>query len=175
MEKKFYKLYPTLLHIPFSGLFQKIIPWGWGWGEEEQGIYFSIGGWCEKISNYMGHWCPTKSTYMGGWYFAAWKGKKEYYLPKKREVLSKLAKRFALSLANRGNGHFCLHAIVKPRMFPSNIGKKWYRNKLPNSGFCSGHYFTWETCIFRRIYSRKQRYRVVRPLVKANTCKNLYQ
>ena len=29
---------------------------------------------------------------MGGWYFAAWKGKKEYYLPKK-EVLSNLAKR----------------------------------------------------------------------------------
>ena len=46
---------------------------------------------------------------------------------------------------------------------------------LPNSGSCSGHYFTWETCIFRRIYSSKQRYRVVRPLVKANTCKNLYQ
>ena len=30
---------------------------------------------------------------MGGWYFAAWKGKKEYYLPKKGEVLSNLAKR----------------------------------------------------------------------------------
>ena len=29
---------------------------------------------------------------MGGWCFAAWKGKKEYYLPKKREVLSNLAK-----------------------------------------------------------------------------------
>ena len=56
-------------------------------------IYFSMGGWCGKISNYMGHWCPTKSNYMGGWYFAAWKGKKEYYLPKKREVLSNLAKR----------------------------------------------------------------------------------
>ena len=60
-------------------------------------------------------------------------------------------------------------------MFPLKIGKKRYQNKLPNSGFCSSHYFTWETCIFRRIYSRKQHYRVVRLLVKANACKNLYQ
>ena len=50
-----------------------------------QAIYFSMGGWCLKFSNYMGHWCPTKSNYMGGWYFAAWRGKKEHYLPKKRE------------------------------------------------------------------------------------------
>ena len=48
-----------------------------------QAIYFSMGGWCLKFSNYKGHWCPTKSNYMGGWYFAAWEGKKEYYLPKK--------------------------------------------------------------------------------------------
>ena len=137
-------------------------------------IYFSMGGWCGKISNYMGHWCPSKSNYMGGWYFAAWEGKKEYYLPKKRGFIKSSQKK-ALSLANRENGHFCLHAIVKPRTFLSNIGKNQYQNKLPNSGFCSGHYFTWEKCIFRRIYSRKQCYRVVRPLVKANTCKNLYQ
>ena len=52
-----------------------------------------MGGWCGKFSNYMGHWCPTKSNYMGGWYLAAWKRKKEYYLPKKGEVLSNLAKR----------------------------------------------------------------------------------
>ena len=58
-----------------------------------QAIYFSMGGWCLKFSNYMGHWCPTKSNYMGGWYFAVWKGEKEYYLPKKREVLSNLAKK----------------------------------------------------------------------------------
>ena len=56
-------------------------------------------------------------------------------------------------------------------MSPSNIGRKQYPNKLPNSGFCGGHYFTWETCIFRRIYSRKQRSRVIRQLVKANTYK----
>ena len=132
---------------------------------------------CGKISNYMGHWCPTKSNYMGGWYFAAWKGKKEYYLPKQERSFIKSSQKKALSLANHhGNGHFCLlYTIVKPQMFPSNIGKKWYQNKLPNSGFCSGHYFTWETCIFRRIYSRKQRFRVARPLVKAYTCKNLYQ
>ena len=66
--------------------------WGRGGGEGET-VYISMGGWCGKISNYMGHWCSTKSNYMGGWYFAAWKGKKENYLPKKREVLSNLAKR----------------------------------------------------------------------------------
>ena len=65
---------------------------GGGGGGRQQAIYFSMGGWCGKFSNYMGHWCPTKSDYMGGWYFAAWKGKKDYYLPKKREVLSNLAK-----------------------------------------------------------------------------------
>ena len=135
-----------------------------------------MGGWCGKFSNYMGHWCPTKSNYMGGWYFAAWKGKNEYYLPKKERSFIKPGQKKEQSLANRsGNGHFCLYAIVKTQMFPSNIGKNRYPNKLPNSGFCSGHYFTWETCIFRRIYSRKQRYRVVRLLVKANTCKNLYR
>ena len=49
-------------------------------------IYFSMGGWCGKFSNYMGHWCSTKSNFMGGWCFAAWKGKKEYYLPKKERT-----------------------------------------------------------------------------------------
>ena len=131
-----------------------------------------MGGWCLKFSNFMGHWCPTKSNYMGGWYIAGWKGKKEYYLPKKERSFIKSSQKKAWSLANRiGNGHFCIYAIVKTRMFPSNVGKKWHQNKLPNNGFCSGHYFTWETCIFRRIYSRKQRYRVVSLLVKANTCK----
>ena len=44
------------------GLFQKKIP-----GRvRRQAIYFSMGGWCLKFSNYMGHWCPTKSNYMGG-------------------------------------------------------------------------------------------------------------
>ena len=61
--------------------------WGGGGGGggvgRQQAIYFSMGGWCGKFSNYMGHWCPTKSNYMSGWYFAAWKRKKEYYLPKK--------------------------------------------------------------------------------------------
>ena len=46
-------------------------------------IFLWVIGWCGKFSNYMGHLCPIKSNYMGGWYFAAWKGKKEYYLPKK--------------------------------------------------------------------------------------------
>ena len=137
-----------------------------------QAIYFSMGGWCGKFSNYIGHWCPTKSNYMGGWYFAAWKGKKENYLPKKGRSFIKSSQKKVWSLANgSGNGHFCLYTIVKTRMFPLKIGKNRYPNKLPNSGFCSGNYFTRETCIFRRIYSRKQRYRVVRLLAKANTCK----
>ena len=111
-----------------------------------------------------------------GWFvFPCVEGEERILSAKKERSFIKSSQKKALSLANHGNGHFCLHAIVKPRIFPSNIGKKRYRNKLPNSGFCSGHYFTWETCIFRRIYSRKRRYRVVRPLVKANTCKNLYQ
>ena len=55
-----------------------------------------MGGWCGKFLNYMGHWCSTKSNYMGagGLCFATWKGKKEYYLPKKGEkFLSNLAKK----------------------------------------------------------------------------------
>ena len=72
--------------------FQKKNTWGWGGGE--QGIYFSIDGWCKHFYlNYMGRWCLTKSDYMGGWLgsisnsagggwlffaFAALKGKKEY-------------------------------------------------------------------------------------------------
>ena len=56
-----------------SGHFQKKRP---GKGRR-QAIYFSMGGWCLKLSNYMGHLCPTKSNYIGGWYFAAWKGMKE--------------------------------------------------------------------------------------------------
>ena len=108
------------------------------------------------------------------------RGRKDIICQKKREVLSNLAKKRVEHckpqhlVSCSGNGHFCLCQIVKTRMFPSNIGKKQYPNKLPNSGFCGGHYFSLETCIFRRIYSRKQRSRVIRLLVKANTCKNLY-
>ena len=54
-----------------------------GGGGKTAGHIFFMGGWCGKFSNYMGHWCSTTSNYMGGWCFAAWKGKKEYYLPKK--------------------------------------------------------------------------------------------
>ena len=135
-----------------------------------------MGGWCGKFSNYMGHWCSTKSNYMGGWCFTGWKGKNEYYLPKKERSFYLIWPKNGQSKANRrGKGHFCLCQIVKTRMFPLNIGKKQYPNKLPNSGFCGGHYFPWVTCIFRRIYSRKQCSRVSRLLVKANTCKNLYR
>ena len=77
------------MHWPIYhlGLFQKKRP-----GRvRRQAIYFSMGGWCGKFSNYMymGHWCPTKSNYMGGWYFAALKGKKEYYLLKKERSFIK--------------------------------------------------------------------------------------
>ena len=62
---------------------------------------------------------------MGGWYFAAWKGKKEYYLPQKERSFIKSSQKKAWSLANRiGNGHFCLYTFDNTRMFPSNIGKK---------------------------------------------------
>ena len=67
----------------------------------------------------------VRPNYMGDWFFSAWKGKKEYYLPKKERSFIKYSQKKALSLANRSeNGHFCLHATIKSRMFPSNIGKK---------------------------------------------------
>ena len=59
-------------------------------GEDGRRYNFSMGGWCLKFSNYIGHWCPTKSNYMGGWYYAAWRGKKEYYLPKRREKFDQI-------------------------------------------------------------------------------------
>ena len=58
-------------------------------------IYFSMGGLCGKFSNYIGHWCPTKSNYMDGWYFAAWRWKKEYYLPKKERSFIKSSQKKA--------------------------------------------------------------------------------
>ena len=102
---------------------------------------------------------PNQITWMVGISLRG-RGRKNIICKKERSFIKSSQKK-ALSLANRGNDHYCLHTIVKPRMFPTTIGKKRYQNKLPNSGFCSGHYFTWETCIFRRIYSRKQHYRVV--------------
>ena len=65
-----------------------------GGGGKTAGDIFFYGWFGGKFSNYMGHWCSTKSNYMGGWCFAVWKGKKEYYLSKKREkFLSNLAKK----------------------------------------------------------------------------------
>ena len=52
--------------------------------ERRQAIDFSMGGWCEKFSNYMGLWCSTKSNYIGGWCFTAWKGKKNIICQKKK-------------------------------------------------------------------------------------------
>ena len=54
-------------------------------------------GWLvRKDFKLYGHWCPTKSNYMGGWYLAAWKGKKEYYLPKKERSFIKSSQKKAL-------------------------------------------------------------------------------
>ena len=58
----------------------------------------------------MSHWCRTKANYMGGWYFAGWNGKKEYYLPKKREVLSNLVKRKRRALQTAGETAFFVYA-----------------------------------------------------------------
>ena len=132
-------------------------------------------GCCEKFQIICGSLVSDQIKLHGWLVFRCVEGEERILSAKKERSFIKSSQTKVLSLANCGNGHFCLQAIVKPRMFLSNIDKKWYRNKLPNSGFCSSHYFAWETCIFRRIYSRKQGYRVVRPLVKANTCKNLYQ
>ena len=30
-------------------------------------MYFSMGSWCTKLSNYMDGWCPRKLNSMGGW------------------------------------------------------------------------------------------------------------
>ena len=67
-----------------SYVLQRVMNYGYsrkkylgGGGGRRQAIYFSMGGWCGKFSNYMGQWCPTKSNYMSGWFFDAWKGKRE--------------------------------------------------------------------------------------------------
>ena len=138
-----------------KGYLRKKIPGGGGGGGGRGGggggpqpIYFSMGGLVRKDFKLYGSLVSDQIKLHGWLVFRAWKGRKEYCLPKIDRSFIKSIQKKALSLANR-SGHFCLHAIVKPQMFPSNIGKKRYGNKLPNSGFCSGHYFTWETCIFR--------------------------
>ena len=104
------------------------------------------------------------------------RGRKNIICQIKREVLSNLAKRKRRAKQTAAEtAIFVYKQSSKLGCFRQILVKKLYQNKLPNSGFCSSHYFTWETCIFRRIYSRKQRYRVVRLLVNANTCKNLYR
>ena len=62
-------------------------------GGRGQVIYFSMGGWCAKFSNYMGHWCSTKSNYMGGWYSLRGSGRKDIICQNKREVLTNLAQK----------------------------------------------------------------------------------
>ena len=119
-------------HAGYCFLSIRAIPekntWGWGGGGgggRRQAIYFSMGGWCGKFSNYMGHWCSTKSNYIGGLCFAVWMGKKEYYLPKKREkFLSNLVKKRVehskpqrkrpfLLMPNRQNSYVSIEYLVK--------------------------------------------------------------
>ena len=101
-------------------------------------------------------------------------GEERILSAKKERSFIKSSQKKALSLANHGNGHFCLHAIVKPRMFPWTIGKNGTEITSPIVASVAvitslGKH------VFSEEFTRKQRYRVVRPLVKANTCKNLYQ
>ena len=146
---------------------------GGGGGGKRAGNIFFYGWLVRKDSKLYGSLVSDQIKLHGWLVFRCVEGEERILSAKKKErSFIKSSQKKALSLANHsGNNHYCLQAIVKPLMFPSNIGKKRYPNKLPNSGFCSGHYFTWETCNFRRIYSRKQRYRVIMLLVKANTCK----
>ena len=59
-------LYIEVLHYEIKNKKQlRNIPEKNTWGR--QPIYFSIGGWCGHISNYMHHWCLTKSYFMCGW------------------------------------------------------------------------------------------------------------
>ena len=126
-------------------------------GEETAGDIFFNGWLVRKDFKLYGSLVSGQIKLHGWLVFRCVEGEERILSAKKREFYQSSQKK-ALSLANRSrNGHFCLHAIVKPLMFPSNIGKKRYRNKLPYSGFSRGHYFTWESCIFRRINSRKQR------------------
>ena len=74
--------------------------------------------------------------------FRCVEGEERILSTKKERSFIKSSQKKAQSLAN-GNGHFCFYAIIKTPMFTSNIGKKRYQNKLPNSGFCSGYYFIW--------------------------------
>ena len=55
------KYYISSIFFFRLGLFQKKIP---GRGRQ-QALYFSMGGWCGKFSNYMGGWCGKFSNYMG--------------------------------------------------------------------------------------------------------------
>ena len=135
-----------------------------------QAIYFSMGGWCRKFSNYMGHWCLTKSNYMGGWYFPAWNGKKEYYLPKKGRSFIKSSQKKAQSLANRsGNGHFCYMQSSKLGCFRRILVKNSTQINSPIVASVAVI-----TSLGKPVFS-EEFIQVVRLLVKANTCKNLYQ
>ena len=128
-----------------------------GVGGRRQSICFSMGGWCGKFSKYMGHWCPTKSksNYMGGWYFAAWKGKKEYYLPKKGEVLSNLAKRKRRAKQTAETAIFVYMQSSKLGCFRRILVKNATKINSPTVASVAVIISLGLTCIFRRIYSRK--------------------
>ena len=159
-------------------------------GGRRQAIYFSMGGWCRNFSNYMGRWCSTKSKYMVGWsrsfsnsaggcycICCVEGGRKNIICQKKkREVLLNLAKRNLRTLQNhRETASFVYTWSSKLGCFRWIFVKTVTQTNSLTAASCSRHYFFWETCILRRIYSMKQCYRGVRLLVKTSTCKNQYQ
>ena len=146
-------------------------------GEETAGDIFFTGWLVRKDFKLYGSLVSDQIKLHGWLVFRCVEGEERILSAKKREFYQSSQKK-ALSLANPSrNGHFCLHAIVKPLMFPSNIGKKGTEINSPivaSVGVITSlgnHVFSEELIQG----NNARRFRVVRPLVKANTYKNLYQ
>ena len=63
--------------------------------EKTAGDIFFYGWLVRKVFKLYGSLVSEKSNYMGGWYFAEWKGKKKYYLPKKERSFIKSSQKKA--------------------------------------------------------------------------------
>ena len=144
-----------------------------GGGGETAGDIFFYGWLVRKDFKFNGSLVSDQIKLHGWLVFRCVEGEERILSAKKERSFIKSGQKKALSLANRRNGHFCLHTIVKSRMFPWNLGK--YSTEINSPIVASVAVITslGKHAFFRRIYSRKQRYRVVRLLAKANTCKNL--
>ena len=106
------------------GLFQKKIPGGRGGGGEDGRRYIFFYGWLVRKDFKLYGSLVLDQIKLHGWFvFRCVEGEERILSAKKERSFIKSSQKKALNLANRGNGHFCLHAIVKPQMFPSNIGK----------------------------------------------------